>query len=1517
MRKFFVAIIATLTLTLHVTAQYADLGTGTLKNQIWWFDWNGFSIANGASRTFNTADGLRVTITFSSVTGPVCTPNVMQTWYGAVLHFLYDFSNPNVKPTLHTPYTTQNTQFTINITATRNGQPAAFKFVAADAEASAISETIQLQTTGTPWTTIDFFRNSSQSSNPFIGCNTNSATLTDTYGGSEGNGQNPVIGTDALTGSLNVNTLFTRNNIEGQSAVAFGIFAAIDRGDHPPTYGTAHHNLLYTSQQPCNFVAPFPTLVQSNSLKLGVVAGDPDGFESFDDNATGVDEDGLTLIPNYLNTGNYSLSLHLQNTTGSPAYLSGWLDIDRNGTFEVTERVSVVVPNNATTASLTWTGLPTTLPSGLATAHAFRFRLSSDQTSVQQPDGFSPDGEVEDYVRNINPNSVQANFLAQDTICEDVPLDIQNLTQGASSYYWNFCSGSLDLNPMETIIPSAQFSQPAFSEIVVNDEGEIFVFVVNTTGSLVRMAYGNSLMNPAVIANLGNAGGVIPPDARGIDVQKDGNSWIGYMLAGSGSNSRLIKLNFGSSLINPPIATNLGNLGLLLNAMDIVLALDQSNWYGFVTNAGNNELIRLDFGSTLHNTPVAQSLGNPGGLNFPVGLSLIMEASEYYLFIANQNANWYSRISFGTTLANTPGGHVYNSIPHIQSPRGITILRDCGKLYAFVSNTTNNRIVRLDFNNGILSQPTSSLLPVIPSLNSVGSLSDVVRIGDAVSFLCTNENGNNLTRINFNNCTSSSIPSFNGANPPPVTYTEPGIYNISLFVDEGLPTQTVYCKTVVVLESPEADFEFDIDKCNPLTVTFNSTFSGGTNPTWTFGDNSSTSAANTTHTYAEPGVYDIVFTVENENCITIVNKKIDIRILTENIVLTTDTTICFGTIKQILTAPALDFCWFPTQYLDDPNSPNPITSTTENITYYFIAKTTGDNLIVNGNFSAGNTGFNSEYAFLPGSGVDPGKYNVGSNITAWHPGMAPCGDHTTGTGNMLMVNGAGVQGVEVWSQTINIQPNTTYAFAAWLQHITSVNPARLQFSINGTPIGSIFQANNTSCVWERFYEVWYSGANTTAVISIVNQHTEEWGNDFALDDILFAPLMIKRDSVIISVDKPEINTIADTSICVGSPLILATTGANTYSWTPPNNLSDPTLANPIATPTSTTEYFVTGTTANGCTAKDSVTVNIFPELPYTITPDTTICSNIPLQLLVTGGTTYTWSDDPTLSNINIPNPIATPASSNIYYVAIQDENECVIIDSVKVDLRPDPIFTISPNGTICDRDSITISASGGDVYSWWPSLAIIDHLTSSPTVFPSITTDYIVTITDTVCNNTVDLTTTITVNSLPEIIAQKSNDIDCTDGFAQLEASGGISYEWSPDDGLNNPLIRNPIASPLVNTEYVVKGTDANGCENNAAVVVEVTLGNKISFFMPNAFTPNNDGLNDCYGIKYPGLTDKFELSIYNRWGERIFYTKNPADCWNGRYKGVAQDIGVYVFMVKSDGPCGSRFEKGLFTLIR
>src|ERR1019366_9768471 len=118
---------------------------------------------------------------------------------------------------------------------------------------------------------------------------------------------------------------------------------------------------------------------------------------------------------------------------------------------------------------------------------------------------------------------------------------------------------------------------------------------------------------------------------------------------------------------------------------------------------------------------------------------------------------------------------------------------------------------------------------------------------------------------------------------------------------------------------------------------------------------------------------------------------------------------------------------------------------------------------------------------------------------------------------MMIVNGAGVANVSVWCQTINVLPNTNYAFSCWGQSVSAGSPAELQFSINGGLIGPVFTFAFNVCIWQQFYSIWNSGANTMASICIVNQNTATSGNDFALDDISFNGICDVTDTVLVTV----------------------------------------------------------------------------------------------------------------------------------------------------------------------------------------------------------------------------------------------------------------------------------------------------------------------------------------------------------------------------------------------------------------
>jgi gliding motility-associated-like protein len=372
-----------------------------------------------------------------------------------------------------------------------------------------------------------------------------------------------------------------------------------------------------------------------------------------------------------------------------------------------------------------------------------------------------------------------------------------------------------------------------------------------------------------------------------------------------------------------------------------------------------------------------------------------------------------------------------------------------------------------------------------------------------------------------------------------------------------------------------------------------------------------------------------------------------------------------------------------------------------------------------------------------------------------------------------------------------------------------------------------------------------------------------------------------------------------------------------------NNSSVPNFSGPNPPPVTYNTpgtYNINLTVDDGLATQASICkqVVVLANPAITISNDTAICRNSSVQLQSSGGGSYTWTPHPTLSNPAIANPTASPMTNTTYYLTVTNSNNCSSFDSVKVNIISPAQFSVGPAETICINESVQLNASGGTVYSWTPSTGLDNSSIANPIANPQVSTNYTVIITEPICNESSSLTVPVNVLSLPTVNAITSNDIDCTMDFAQLAASGAQDYSWSPANGLNNPNISSPIAKPVITTQYVVTGTDASGCINRDSVIVNVSANGKSGYLMPSAFTPNNDGLNDCFGIKYWGAILELEFNIFNRWGERVFHTTNPFECWNGRFRGVEQKEDVYVYWIRAKTACESSvFRKGVVMLIR
>lgn len=167
------------------------------------------------------------------------------------------------------------------------------------------------------------------------------------------------------------------------------------------------------------------------------------------------------------------------------------------------------------------------------------------------------------------------------------------------------------------------------------------------------------------------------------------------------------------------------------------------------------------------------------------------------------------------------------------------------------------------------------------------------------------------------------------------------------------------------------------------------------------------------------------------------------------------------------------------------------------------------NLVANSDFSAGNTGFSSDYLFTSDTAANDdlwpaGVYGIDDSASGRHPLWVTNGDHTSGAGNMMLVNGQTTSASTVWRQSVNVAANTTYFFEAWAMNLCcnlagTWGDSGLGFYINGMLLGSGLTTG--SGVWGGLSTTWFSAGSTLATLEVKNASTVFSGNDFALDDL--------------------------------------------------------------------------------------------------------------------------------------------------------------------------------------------------------------------------------------------------------------------------------------------------------------------------------------------------------------------------------------------------------------------------------
>jgi gliding motility-associated-like protein len=381
---------------------------------------------------------------------------------------------------------------------------------------------------------------------------------------------------------------------------------------------------------------------------------------------------------------------------------------------------------------------------------------------------------------------------------------------------------------------------------------------------------------------------------------------------------------------------------------------------------------------------------------------------------------------------------------------------------------------------------------------------------------------------------------------------------------------------------------------------------------------------------------------------------------------------------------------------------------------------------------------------------------------------------------------------------------------------------------------------------------------------------------------------ITQPASAMTVSTSSVSTLCGTSNGSVSAVVSGGTSPYGYAWTP-GNANTASVSNLAAG-----VYSLVVTDANGCTSNGTATVSNSNGPTVTCVVSNISCfggTNGAAMAQVSGGTapySYAWTPS------GGTNATASNLSAGTYAVQVTDNTGCIGTAGVTI-TEPTQIIlteTIIPSSCTNDNGSISVVVTGGTgpyTYTWSPSGQTGTSISnlgpgSTPSLAVSDAQDcatsesYLIPGTGTINVTATPISTTI------------------LDGQSVImNAFGASTYQWSPPDDLSCATCANTSASPSATTLYTVTGTAPNGCTGQAEVMIYVTevCGD---IYVPTIFSPASLNTENKQACVYGNCIAELDYSIYDRWGQCVFQTKDQNACWDGKYKGKEMNAGVFAY---------------------
>lgn len=617
-----------------------------------------------------------------------------------------------------------------------------------------------------------------------------------------------------------------------------------------------------------------------------------------------------------------------------------------------------------------------------------------------------------------------------------------------------------------------------------------------------------------------------------------------------------------------------------------------------------------------------------------------------------------------------------------------------------------------------------------------------------------------------------------------------------------------------------------------------------------------------------------------------------------------DTFICYDSKIQLNASGGVSYSWSPASELNNANIQNPIASPIYPNPSTYTVK--GTDALGCYNFDSVTVRFHAKPFIDAGKDTSiclPPSINARDSV------------RLNGQGNFTTVYwtpSAGLSNANVKNPIAKPSQNTDYVFNGIDANGCIVKDTISIIVLN--PRISLFRKNDTfKCSYDTIQIVpldlgpitSYSWSPTTWVHPAdTNKRIPRIYNRDTMTYTLTVRNYCYDTSESIRIDvipSPKTNLPKQDSTCYGNIYQFNLNPSNTYVWaTADPSLSNKSIPDPTCNPAQTVWYYITATNSYGCTVSEAMEMIVnYPPNVSVVGIRKFIClgDSIELSVITNPKTWIRWFPSTYVSNSQAKDIFYYPPKSEMLSVRVYSAGNCYTTNTYNMPVQTPIIPNVERNVHVCKGKYVQLYASGGFYYVWTPFYNLNDSLSDKPQVWPDSTFRYRVKISND-CFQDYD-SVLVNVDSLPKVTATPDTSIYRGAEIELVATSAAKKMQWYPQDMiLSNPYSTSIRISPQDSQLYKVKVTDGNGCEGFDSVWVAVYSKNIL--LIPTGFSPNGDGINDVFKIvKHLNVKRLEYFEVYNRWGNKVFYTTNIEQGWDGTYNGEICPVGTYTWQIK------------------